>query len=175
MNGASLRFRTRSRVELTTHARFLFGKQIMAPDAADSPARRIYFALQTAYIGNEAERADGVAQARAAIRAFHGATTSGLARDILDRILALVEADECYAALKLARRIMRHEDSVLGRAPALGRPAPPPGAEAGVPEGAQGDGEVDGHRLAPGGPHPMPHPMSHPGPPGTACGTPLPA
>jgi flagellar protein FlbT len=117
VNGASLRFRTRSRVELTTQARFLFGKQIMAPEAADSPARRIYFALQTAYIGADDERAPGVAQARTAIREFQAATTSGLARDILDRTLALVEADECYDALKLARRIIRHEDGVLGRGP----------------------------------------------------------
>ena len=129
VNGASLRFRTRSRVELTTHARFLFGKQIMPPEDADSPARRIYFALQTAYIGADAERAAGVAQARDAIRAFQAATTSHLARDILDRTLALVEADECYMALKLARRIMRHEDGVLGReAPAGCAAAPGPPA-----------------------------------------------
>ena len=124
VNGASLRFRTRSRVELTTHARFLFGKQIMAPEDADSPARRIYFALQLAYIGADAERPHGVAQARDAIQEFRAVTTSPLARDILDRTLALVEADECYAALKLARRIMRHEDGVLGRAPDMARSGP---------------------------------------------------
>ncbi len=118
VNGASLRFRTRSRIELTTQARFLFGKQIMAPEEADSPARRIYFALQMAYIGADGERAAGVAQARVAIREFQAATTSGLVRDILDRALALVEADECYGALKLARRVVRHEDGVLGRMPA---------------------------------------------------------
>ena len=50
--------------------------------------------------------------------AFKAATTSALARDILDRALAAAEADECYTALKLARRIIRHEDVVLGRAPA---------------------------------------------------------
>jgi len=115
VNGASLRFRTRSRIELTTHARFLFGKQIMAPEHADSPARRIYFALQLAYIGTEEERVRGMEQARATIADFRAATTSALAREILDRVLASVEADECYAALKLARRIIRHEDTVLGR------------------------------------------------------------
>ena len=51
INGAPIRFRTKSRIELTAKARFLFGKQIMAPADADSPARRIYFALQSAYIG----------------------------------------------------------------------------------------------------------------------------
>ena len=57
VNGAPIRFRTKSRIELTAKARFLFGKQIMPPDQADSPARRIYFALQSAYIGAEEERA----------------------------------------------------------------------------------------------------------------------
>ena len=115
VNGAPIRFRTKSRIELTAKARFLFGKQIMAPDQADSPARRIYFALQTAYIGSEEERANGLASARALIAAFKEATTSALACEILDRALAAAEADECYQALKLARRIVRHEDSVLGR------------------------------------------------------------
>ena len=115
VNGAPIRFRTKSRIELTAKARFLFGKQIMPPDEADTPARRIYFALQSAYIGNDDERAIGLATARRLINAFKGATTSGLAREILDLALAAAEADDCYPALKLARRIIRHEDAVLGR------------------------------------------------------------
>jgi flagellar biosynthesis repressor protein FlbT len=53
VNGAPIRFRTRSSIELTAQARFMFGKQIMPPDKVNSPARRIYFALQSAYIGDE--------------------------------------------------------------------------------------------------------------------------
>jgi len=115
VNGAPIRFRTKTRIELTAKARFLFGKQIMPPDEADSPARRIYFALQTAYIGAADERVHGLAAARDLIDAFKLATTSELAREILDRALTAAEADDCYQALKLARRIIRHEDSVLGR------------------------------------------------------------
>lgn len=117
VNGAPIRFRTKSRIELTAKARFLFGKQIMPPDQADSPARRIYFALQSAYIGADDERPAGLDAARCLIAAFKIATTSTLARDILDRALAAAEADDCYLALKLARRIIRHEDAVLGRTP----------------------------------------------------------
>jgi len=125
VNGAPIRFRTKSRIELTARARFLFGKQIMAPDQADSPARRIYFALQSAYIGTEEERAQGLDAARELIAAFKQATTSALACDILDRVLGAAEADDCYQALKLTRRIIRHEDTVLGRAPeAAGLAAP---------------------------------------------------
>jgi flagellar protein FlbT len=115
VNGAPIRFRTKSRIELTAHARFLFGKQIMPPDQCDSPARRIYFALQSAYIGTESERTQGLVAARELISAFKVASTSALAREILDRALSCAEADDCYAALKLARRIIRHEDAVLGR------------------------------------------------------------
>ena len=122
VNGASIRFRTKSRIELTARARFLFGKQIMAPDQADSPARRIYFALQTAYIGSNEERASGLALARDLVAQFSAATTSALAREILARALALAEADECYQALKLVRRIISHEDAVLGRKPACAEP-----------------------------------------------------
>lgn len=115
VNGAPIRFRTKSRIELTAHARFLFGKQIMQADQVDSPARGIYFALQSAYIGVDEERTRGLAMARTLIEAFKAVTTSALACEILDRALAFAAADDCYQALKLARRIIRHEDSVLGR------------------------------------------------------------
>ena len=120
VNGAPIRFRTKSRIELTARARFLFGKQIMAPEQADSPARRIYFALQSAYIGTDDERIRGLSAAAELIGAFKSATTSALAREILDRALTAAETDDCYQALKLARRIIRHEDAVLGRATEAG-------------------------------------------------------
>jgi flagellar protein FlbT len=122
VNGAPIRFRTKSRIELTAKARFLFGKQIMQPDQADSPARRIYFALQSAYIGTDAERENGLIAARDLVIAFKDATTSVLAREILDEALAAAEADNCYRALKLTRRIIRHEDTVLGRVTSIATP-----------------------------------------------------
>ena len=117
VNGAPIRFRNRARIELAARARFLFGKQIMPPEAADTPARRIYFALQTAYVGTEEERAGGLAAARRLIAEFQEATTSALAREMLRRALALADADDCYQALKLARRVMAHEQEVLGLPP----------------------------------------------------------
>ncbi len=115
VNGAPIHFRTRARIELAARARFLFGKQIMGPGQANTPARRIYYALQIAYIGGEEERPGGLKMARELIDAFKAATTSKQARDILDRALQAAMADDCYQALKLARRIIRHEDAVLGR------------------------------------------------------------
>jgi flagellar protein FlbT len=115
VNGAPIRFRTKTRIELTAKARFLFGKQIMPPGQADSPARRIYFALQSAYIGTDEERGPGLVCARALIGAFQEATTSAMARELLDHALIAAEGDDCYRALKLVRRVIRHEDVVLGR------------------------------------------------------------
>jgi flagellar biosynthesis repressor protein FlbT len=117
VNGAPIRFRNRARIELAAKARFLFGKQIMAPDAATTPARRIYFALQTAYIGSDEERPGGLDAARRLIGEFQEATTSATAREMLRQALAFAEADDCYQALKLTRRVMRHEEEVLGLLP----------------------------------------------------------
>jgi flagellar protein FlbT len=128
INGALVRFRTRSRIELVAKARFMFGKQIMTPEQADSPARRIYFALQTAYVGEGREREEGLATAHELITAFKVATTSTLAREILDRAEAAALDDNCYLALKLARRIINHEDTVLGRSAPAREPYVPSGA-----------------------------------------------
>ena len=131
VNGAAIRFRSRTRIELTAHARFLFGRQIMAPQEADTPARRIYFALQTAYIGDEQERREGLTEAVGLIEEFKVVTTSASASAILDAALACARADKCYHALRLARRVVRHEDAVLGR-------AAPPTAMVPAPSGKQG-------------------------------------
>jgi flagellar biosynthesis repressor protein FlbT len=115
VNGAPIRFRTRSIIELAAKARFLFGKQIMLPEQANSPGRRIYFALQIAYIGSESERESGLESARHFIADFHAATTSCFIRSILNRALDAAEVDDCYRALKLIRLVMAHEDAVLGQ------------------------------------------------------------
>jgi flagellar protein FlbT len=116
INSVPIRFRTRARIELTAKARFLFGKQIMPPDQVGTPARRIYFALQSAYIGSEVERESGLAAARYFIAEFQGATTSDLVRMILAQALVAAEEDDGYRALKLVRRIIQHEDAVFGKA-----------------------------------------------------------
>ena len=122
VNGASLRFRSRTRVELVARARFLFGKQVMAPEGANTPARRIYFALQCAYVGPEEDREGAMADAHRLVSEFQEATTSDMARQLLERSLALAEQDEWYQALRLVRHVMRHEATVLGLDPNTGTP-----------------------------------------------------
>ncbi len=114
VNGAPIRFRSRTRVELTSRARFLFGKQILPAEAATTPARRIYFALQTAYIGNDEERAGGLALARDLVTEFQTSSAGDIAKELAGRALAAAETDECYEALKLIRRVIRQEDAASG-------------------------------------------------------------
>ena len=116
INGAPLRFRNNTRVELNGYARFLFGKQIMPPGADRTPARRIYYAIQTAYIGSEEERVPAREAARRFCEEFAQHTTSGMAVQLLDEAMRAVDADRCHDALKLVRRVMRHEDAMLGAA-----------------------------------------------------------
>ena len=113
INGAPIRFRTKARIELASRARFLFGKQIMSVEQANSPARRIYFMLQTAYLGEAEEAPPRLAIARELTVEYQAATTSLMAREILDRALRAAEMGDYYRALKLLKRIIRHEDSVL--------------------------------------------------------------
>lgn len=113
VNGAPIRFRNKARIELTTRVRFLFGKQVMPPAEANTPARRLYFALQTAYIGEPEERAPALARARDLAQDFADHTTSGLARHLCVAAIGAAEHDDGYQALKYARRLVQHEAAVL--------------------------------------------------------------
>lgn len=113
INGAAIRFRAKSRIEITGKAKFLYGKQILLPEDATTPAALIYLAIQNAYIGNHEEKVTACEEAHSLIAQFKAGTKSRLAIEILDKIMALVEAQQCYEALKLARRVMQHEAAML--------------------------------------------------------------
>jgi flagellar protein FlbT len=113
INGAAVRFRTKSRIEITGRAKFLYGKQILMPEDANTPAALIYLSIQNAYIGTGDERAKALEEAHGLIDQFKAQTKSKLANEILDKIMALADANQCYAALRLVRRVMQHEAAVL--------------------------------------------------------------
>ncbi len=113
INGAGIHFVTGADIRLANKARFLFGRQIMAPASAQTPARRIYCALQTAHVGEPEEREAALAEAAWLIGMFREQTTSASARHLLDAALAAARNDQGYHALRLVRRIIAHEDAVL--------------------------------------------------------------
>jgi flagellar protein FlbT len=123
INGAPFCVRNRTRLELNARARFLFGKQIMPPGSDTTPARRIYYAIQTAYIGDDNERPPARLAAQEFCAEFANFTTSRLAIEILNDAMRAVNEDRCYDALKLIRRIVRHEDAVLSGGAGFARQA----------------------------------------------------
>lgn len=118
VNGAAIQFETDAQIKLANQVNFLFGRQIMAPDDVTTPARRIYFALQTAHIGTAEEREAALKSARYFIQTFMEETTSEHARVLLASALDAAQRGAGYEALRLARRILRHEDAVLSGAEA---------------------------------------------------------
>ncbi len=109
LNGALIRFKTRTRLELNTQARFLFGKQIMHEEEATTPARKAYYALQQAYIGAEPQRPAALVHARVLIQALRDEAAPE-SRQGWDALLAASAEEAGFEALKLARQMIRAED-----------------------------------------------------------------
>lgn len=116
LNGAGVHFLTPAQIRLTNRANFLFARQIMHPDEANTPARRIYYALQTAYVGTQEERITALSEATYYIATFMQETTSDTARNLLASALKSASGGDFYRALKLVRRVISHEDAVLAAA-----------------------------------------------------------
>lgn len=120
VNGAALQFKTRTSVMLSNRARFLFGKQIMAPEEARTPARRVYFAIQAAYIAEAHQRAGHIGTARQLADDYAAATTSATARRLLAEAIADLEGGDCWEAMRRVRTLFAHDDAVLGLAVPVG-------------------------------------------------------
>jgi flagellar protein FlbT len=106
LNGATLRFKTRARIELNTKARFLFGKQIMAEEDAVSMPQQLYYQIQLAYVGCASMREDALPRAREIVAEIAAAGPGEQIRELLLQINALITQDGSFDALKLARRII---------------------------------------------------------------------
>jgi flagellar protein FlbT len=109
LNGAVIRFKTRTRLELNTQARFLFGKQIMREEDAVTPPQKAYYALQQAYIGAEDERPAALCAARALISAYQDEAGEDAA-PAWEALLSTIADGAGFEALKLARQMIRAEE-----------------------------------------------------------------
>lgn len=108
VNGATILFRNKCRIELVSHARFLFGKQIMAVQEAETSMRRLYYKLQIAYVGPVEDRAGATDDARARLTELRQAVV-GDAAITLGAVADAFEAEDFYKALKLLRMMIRDE------------------------------------------------------------------
>ena len=83
VNGAPIRFRNRTRIELTAKARFLFGKQIMPPDRRTGRPGGSISPCRPPISAPTRNASAGSMSARRLINEFQVATTSALAREML--------------------------------------------------------------------------------------------
>jgi len=113
VNGAALQFKTRASVVLSNRVRFLFGKQILSPEDARTPARRLYFAIQAAYVCEDTERPRFLELARGLADEYAEATTSGTARILVAGAVADLEDGRCWDAMRRVRDLFAHDDAVL--------------------------------------------------------------
>ena len=111
VNGATIRFRNKCRVELVSHARFLFGKQIMAEHEAETMVRQLYFRLQTAYVGSAEERSEATAAVRDLLRQLQSEAAPDTAA-ALGIVEDAFEDGDFYKALKMLRVMIQNENSL---------------------------------------------------------------
>lgn len=120
INGAVLQVRSRCEVMLCNRARFLFGRQVMDPALATTPARRLYLAIQEAYVAPEEERSAWREEARR-LAAQEAARRGPDAAAAIRAAVVELDADRGREALTLVRRLFAEDDATAPvQAPAAG-------------------------------------------------------
>lgn len=99
-------------IAVKNEAAILRSEDVLTPDAAVTPASRTYFALQCAYLFPESKR-EHLRDFEQLLASYLEAAPS--AGEIAGRVLAAVEAENFYGALKQARRLIEHEGEILSR------------------------------------------------------------
>jgi flagellar protein FlbT len=87
-------------------------KDIMKEEQASSPARRIYFIIQLMYLDRE-NLASYQGRYWDLVRDFVRAAPSSLS--LINEINGHIIGGRYYSALKVARKVIKHEDCILSR------------------------------------------------------------
>jgi flagellar biosynthesis repressor protein FlbT len=116
----------RTRLFIDGKAPVLREKDILSAATADSPAKRIYFAVQLMYLEDDIER----------LRRDYFALVTDLVRaapstiHIIDEINNEILTGQLYKALRAAKKLIQHEQDILTNAAAR---------DAGLPDSGQAD------------------------------------
>jgi len=121
LNGAALRFRCNGEAVSSKGSRILVGRQVMAPEEAVTPSRRLYLAIQFAYVCEPEDFGACAAIVRERAADYAEATTSRHARSLVAQVLSAFDAGRCTEAMRLVRGLFVLDDAVLtGAAPGRG-------------------------------------------------------
>ena len=111
INGAVIEnLGSNSKLSVHNQAAILRGKEILSEEDSKTPASRVYFALQCAYIFPQAQ-AEYVASFEAFLNEYLVACPS--ASEIGDVIREEVESGMLYKGLKSAQKLIVHESNLL--------------------------------------------------------------
>lgn len=112
INGAVIENISNMNTKLMLHNRasILREREILAAEDASTPASRIYYDLQCAYVFKE-QRAEHMEQFRKNLNDYIAACPSAM--PIAKEIDALIESDNYYKALKKSKEILLHEANTL--------------------------------------------------------------
>lgn len=102
----------RTRLFIDGKAPILREKDILSLESADSPAKRIYFAVQLMYIGEDTEtlRKDYFSLINDIVRAAPSTTA------LVDQINNEILTGSLYKALKVAKKLIQYEQDILANA-----------------------------------------------------------
>jgi flagellar protein FlbT len=116
----------RTRLFIDGKAPVLREKDILSAATADSPAKRVYFAVQLMYLEENIEKLtrDYFALVTDLVRAAPSTTP------IIDEINNEILTGQLYKALRAAKKLIQHEQDILANAAAR---------DAGLPDGGQAD------------------------------------
>ncbi len=87
-------------------------KDILTEEQASTPAKRIYFCLQLAYLDNDHER-DYLEKANLLVRDFVAAAPTEEVREILEQVGIDVSARNYFKALKQLKKLIAYEEKRL--------------------------------------------------------------
>jgi len=111
VNGAVIEnIGSNAKILVHNQAMILRGREVISEEDSKTPASRIYFALQCAYIFPERQN-DYVELFEKLLDEYVTACPS--AQPIADELLAITEKENFYKALKVAFKLIRHESEVL--------------------------------------------------------------
>lgn len=114
VNGALISVDSPTSLVFHNRVTMILERQIMRPEQANTPSRRIYFAIQNAYVSDENERPGWLERAASFVSDLRSATTQDGVRSQLDQIKANLDALDFYPAMRTARELFAHDDAMLG-------------------------------------------------------------
>lgn len=115
VNGAVLRSVGRTDLVLENNATILRGREVMKPEEANTPARRLYFACMMAYI-DEGDTAKHQDELLGLLQALLAALEAPEAKAVCLNFAQKIATCDFYKALSDCRWLTNYETEVLSRA-----------------------------------------------------------